>query len=55
MRANKNANKIKSNTLKTDTLSTDTNQGKCTSLKAYGTLRDPREPKAKRSKSVGGF
>ena len=55
MRANKKASKLKYNTLKTDTLSRDTNQGKCTSLKAYDTLRDPREPKANRSKSVGGF
>ena len=55
MKANKKASKLKSNTLKTDTLITDTNQGKCTSLQAYGTLRDPRELKAKRSKSVGEF
>ena len=55
MRANKKASMLKYNTLKTDTSSTDTNQGKCTSLKAYGILRDPREPEAKRSKSVGGF
>ena len=55
MRANKKASQLKSNTLKTDTLNTDTNPGKCTIMKAYGTSRHPREPKAKRSKSAGEF
>jgi hypothetical protein len=53
-RANKKASKIKSKPLKTHTLSTDPNPGTCASMKAYGTLRDPRELKAKRTKSVGG-
>ena len=55
MRVNKKTSKLKSNTLKTDILTIDTNPRKCTSMKAYGTPRDPREPKAKRSKSVRGF
>ena len=55
MRANKKANQLKSTTLKTDTLNIDTKPGKCTSMKAYGTPRDPRVPKANISKSVGGF
>ena len=55
MRTNKKASQLKSNTLKTDTLNKDTNPGKCTITKAYSTLCHPREPKAKRSKSVGEF
>ena len=55
MRANKKASQLKSNTLKRDALHTDANPSKCPIMKAYGTPRHPREPKAKRSKSVGEF
>ena len=55
MRANTKAIQLKSNTLKTDTLNTDTNPSKCPIMKAYGTPRHPREPKANISKSVGEF
>ena len=55
MRTNKKATQLKCNNLKPKSLKTDKNPRKCPILKAYGTPRHPREPKAKRSKSVGGF
>ena len=55
MRSNKKASQLKYNTLKTNTLKTDTNSRKCPILKAYGTPRHQREPKANRSEPVGGF
>ena len=55
MRAKRTERNLKFKTSTTHTLSTESNTCKCASMKAYGTLRDPREPKSKRSKSVGGY
>ena len=55
MRANKKATELKCKNLKLKSLKTDENTRKCPILKAYGTPRHPRETKAKRAKSDGGF
>jgi hypothetical protein len=55
MRANKQATELKCQLSKPKGLKTAENTRKCPIMKAYGTPRHPREAKAKRAKSAGGF
>jgi len=55
MRANKKAPELKCKKWKPNRLKRAQNTRNCPILKAYGTPRHPREAKAKREKSVGGF
>ena len=55
MKADTIASAVNYKPMKTPAFNTDRKSGARTSIKAYGTSRDARERKAKRSKSVGGF
>ena len=55
MKANRIASTLNAKSAESPPLNTDRKSGVRTSMKAYGTSRVAKEPKAKRSKSAGGF